>query len=319
MRVARSRAAGPVLGAFALLLLVVIGTPEPAEAGTTHIRWTDSPRCTRVTAELSAPSFGTGGYFRAQTFSEFDSVSSIGVLPCFHSHSVAHNMIRTQLQHYESNSSGGNTRLCYSSGLTYNSRDGVHEHRVHRQYNFAPCCPNFYRVRALGQIQQSSGHWMGGYVWDDSTPTNVRGFGGSCYASTEQGGWDPAANFVESSIASLEQSSPWIRADGTEVNSLRPKFVPLAGGPGGMARCADGLPARVPIDGIPDDMPVQSLDGQRYNSMAHASESVQAAIVAGTLDVHYEGGVEVVTLSDGQLFRPVLSELCRRTGTGPMV
>ena len=120
------------------------------------------------------------------------------------------------------------------------------------------------------------------------------------------------------SPASTTDQAEFYDERGGDVSHEMSRYIGVAGPDGNTARCEDGNPARLPAGGIPEDMPVYSVAGDRYESFAEATSASQARLAAeGDVQVDQEDG-EMVVLGDDDLFYPEIDEVCRRFGTGPM-
>ncbi len=118
--------------------------------------------------------------------------------------------------------------------------------------------------------------------------------------------------------AGRDTGPDWINEQGLEIPGKAPEFVGLTDRDGNPVLCADGLPVRVPLDGIPADVPVISMDGTRYPSMAAAEDSMQERVSSGEVVVEEGDGTETVVLGPPEMFRPDPVALCDRFGSGPL-
>jgi hypothetical protein len=111
--------------------------------------------------------------------------------------------------------------------------------------------------------------------------------------------------------------------DGEDVTDRMPEFTGLMRLDGkGLETCPDGNPVRVPNGGIPEDIPVVSLTGVEYDSMAEAASASQQRVQAAAngddqdgVTVFEEGDAEVVEIGDSEKFRPDVGALCDRYGS----
>lgn len=126
------------------------------------------------------------------------------------------------------------------------------------------------------------------------------------------------ASVVGGAWAGGESTVDWITPEGLEIVEKVPRFVGLADAEGNPVRCSDGLPVRVPLDGIPADISVVSGGGARFDSMEEAQADLHRRIAAGQVPVEFDDGVETVVLGPSDVFRPDPLALCDRFGTGPM-
>lgn len=113
--------------------------------------------------------------------------------------------------------------------------------------------------------------------------------------------------------------SPRFYDDGRDVTDEMPEYTGVASPDGDMELCEDGEPARIPAAGIPSDLPVISMSGERYASMEVAVSESEARLddEAAAVEEDTEGEL-TVQLGPEDMFRPDVDALCERFGTESM-
>jgi len=143
---------------------------------------------------------------------------------------------------------------------------------------------------------------------------NVNGFSRRTLALTA--GVVLMLSAIAGTAVAQRSGSDWIGPDGRENAATAPDFLGVADESGRPARCADGGLVRVPLSGIPADVPVFDATGKAYPSMAAAQESTNQRIANG--DINVTGNTnsgQVVHLGAEDVFRPSVSALCERFGS----
>lgn len=169
---------------FAITSLIVSALLIPTSAGahaviSNGVVAASGDHCVHSDAEVSHG--GGGGYFKATTNADVKSPVTYNV--CTYPFKLPPGRIGTQLQFYRTNSQGGNTNMCFSSGLTTNANEADSHRQVYGVWSPgpAPCTStqSWFRTRALSLTDPEGDGFnsFGGYKWSGTPgvhclPTN---------------------------------------------------------------------------------------------------------------------------------------------------